>query len=109
MKILNVCDIMNPLYGGSVVRSFQISQHMIDAGYDVDLLTTSWNIDYKYISKITGGEKYILDVFGKTNSNNPKIIPKGLFKWIRQNIEKYDVYNEIAYIIEGVKKNICNT
>ena len=91
MKILNVCDIMNPLYGGSVVRSFQISQHMIDAGYDVDLLTTSWNIDYKYISKITGGEKYILDVFGKTNSNNPKIIPKGLFKWIRQNIEKYDV------------------
>ena len=60
-------------------------------GYDVDLLTTSWNIDYEYISNITGGEKYILDVLGRTNSNNPKIIPKGIFKWIRHNIEKYDV------------------
>ena len=90
MKILNVCDIMNPLYGGSIERAYQISKHMIDDGYDVDLLTTSWNIDHNYISNI-GGKKFILDVFGRKNSHNPKIIPKGIFKWIKFNIDKYDV------------------
>lgn len=91
MKILNVCDIMNPRHGGSIERAYQINKHLIDAGYDVDLLTTSWDIDYEYLRRLDCGEKYILQIYGNKNSKRPKIIPKGLFRWIKQNIEKYDV------------------
>jgi|APSaa5957512535_1039671.scaffolds.fasta_scaffold221245_2 hypothetical protein len=36
MKILNVIDAMNPIFGGSVERSFQINNHLGAAGIKVE-------------------------------------------------------------------------
>lgn len=91
MKILNVCDIMNPLYGGSVERSYQISFQLNNLGHEVDLLTTKWKLDKDYIKGIKGSKTFILKAIALRTGINPNLIPLGLNKWINSNLDNYDV------------------
>ena len=58
MKILNVIDLMNPIFGGSEERSFQMSQHLGASGDTVDLLTTSWCLDQEWIGELKKWEYF---------------------------------------------------
>lgn len=82
---------MNPLFGGSVERTYQISYQLNNLGHEVDLLTTKWNLDEDYVKTINGGKCHVLDAFAVRNGINPNLIPLGLNKWMNRNIKNYDV------------------
>jgi len=88
MKVLNVIDLMNPVFGGAEERVFQMSRHLRLAEVDVDILTTNWRLDREWISTLTGGNNYFVNAI-----HYRYLIPFGAGKWLDQNISKYDVVN----------------
>ena len=88
MKILNVIDLMNPVFGGAEERVFQMSRHLGLASVDVDILTTNYRLDQNWLSQLTSGNHYYVDAVYYRY-----LIPFGAKKWLNQNISKYDVIN----------------
>lgn len=86
MKILNVIDLMNPIFGGSVERSFQMNHHLGMAGIKVDTLTTKWCLDTEWISRLKSGDIYYVNAFFFRY-----LFPYGARKWLDDNISNYDV------------------
>ena len=86
MKILNVIDLMNPIFGGSEERSFQMSQHLGASGDTVDLLTTSWCLDQDWIGKLNSGNIFVVRAFFLRY-----LFPFGARKWLDENISNYDI------------------
>lgn len=86
MKVLNVIDLMNPIFGGAEERTYQMSRHLGLAGVSVDILTTKWRLDREWISKLPGGNNYFVDAL-----HCRYLIPFGARKWLNQNISNYDV------------------
>ncbi len=87
MRILNVCDLMNPAIGGGATeRSYQMSQYLVISGEDIDILTTKWNLDRDYLSKLNGVNCYFVNAFYCRY-----LFPIGARKWLEQNISNYDV------------------
>jgi glycosyltransferase involved in cell wall biosynthesis len=86
MKVLNVIDLMNPVFGGATERSYQISYYLGLAGINIDTLTTKWQLDKEWISKLPGGKSYFVDAL-----HCRYLFPFGAGKWLEQNICNYDV------------------
>lgn len=86
LKVLNVIDLMNPIFGGSEERSFQMSHHLGLKGVQVDILTTKWCIDTKWIEKLKCGDVYCMDAFFLRY-----LFPYGVNKWLEENVSNYDV------------------
>jgi len=86
MKILNVIDLMNPLFGGADERSFQMNYRLGLSGVKIDLLTTKWHLDEEWVSKLNGGDNYFVDAFFFRY-----LFPYGARKWLNENISNYDL------------------
>lgn len=87
MKILNVLDVMNPVFGGGGgERSYQMSRYLAFAGENVDILTTNWNLDTEYTSKLKGINCYPVDAWYCRY-----LFPLGVKKWLMRNITNYDL------------------
>ena len=46
-KILMVHDTIDPLHGGSIERSMQVSKSLAERGYQIDLLSLKRNFNFK--------------------------------------------------------------
>ena len=105
MKMLNVIDLMNPVFGGSEERTFQMSHHLGAAGIKVDLLTTKWCLDKEWASKLKSGNIYYVDAFFFRY-----LFPYGARKWLDDNISNYDVvhisknWSVLAYLAARAAK-----
>jgi glycosyltransferase involved in cell wall biosynthesis len=87
MRILNVIDLMNPASGGGATeRSCQMSRYLALAGEHVDILTTKWNLDVEYMTKLTGVRCHQLNALYLRY-----LIPVGAKKWLQQNIANYEL------------------
>lgn len=86
MKVLNVIDLMNPIFGGSAERVYQMSRYLGLAGVTVDLLTTKWQLDREWVSKLQGGKGYFINAL-----HYRYLFPFGAKKWLNQNISNYEV------------------
>ena len=86
MKVLNAIDLLNPVFGGATERSYQMSYYLGLAGVNIDTLTTKWRLDKEWLSKLPGGQSYIVDAL-----HCRYLFPFGARKWLGQNISNYDV------------------
>lgn len=87
MKILNVVDLMNQgSAGGSATRSYQMSRHLALGGEQVDILTTNWDLDIEYVTKLTEVNWHSVNaVYFRY------LFPLGAKAWLQKNISNYDV------------------
>lgn len=87
MKILNVVDLMNQgSAGGSATRSYQMSRHLALGGEQVDMLTTNWDLDIEYVTKLTEVNWHSVNaVYFRY------LFPLGAKAWLQKNISNYDV------------------
>lgn len=86
MRVLNVIDLLNPVFGGASERSYQLSYYLGSKGINIDILTTKWKLDNEWISKLPSGRNYVLDAMYCRY-----LFPSGARKWLDQNIFNYDV------------------
>ena len=86
MKVLNVIDLLNPVFGGATERSYQMSYYLGLAGVNIDTLTTKWRLDKDWLSNLPGGHNYFVDAL-----HCRYLFPFGARKWLDQNISNYDV------------------
>ena len=86
MKILNVIDLMNPVFGGAEERSFQMSQYLELSGISVDLLTTKWCLDKDWVERLEIGNIYYVEAFFLRY-----LFPYRARKWLDNNISNYNV------------------
>jgi glycosyltransferase involved in cell wall biosynthesis len=87
MRILNVIDVVNPASGGGATeRSCQMSRYLALAGEHVDILTTKWDLDIEYMTKLTGVNCHELNALYFRY-----LIPVGAKKWLQQNIANYEI------------------
>lgn len=87
MKILNVIDLMNQgSAGGSATRSYQMSRYLALGGEHIDILTTNWDLDIGYITKLTDVNWHSVNaVYCRY------LFPIGAKAWLQKNISNYDV------------------
>jgi glycosyltransferase involved in cell wall biosynthesis len=85
MKLLNVMDEMNPIFGGAAERTYQMSRYLGLAGVNIDLLTTKSRLDEEWVSNLSGGDSYFLNAL-----HFRYLFPFGARKWLDKNIENYD-------------------
>ena len=107
MRILNVLDVMNPVFGGGgTERSYQMSRYLALAGENVDILTTNWNLDVEYASRLKGINCYPVDAWYCRY-----LFPFGVKKWLMRNITNYDLvhlsknWSLLSQIAGGVAAN----
>ncbi len=86
MKILNVNEKMNPTFGGSEERTYQISRYVGLAGIHIDILTTQWGLDTEWVSTLPGGRTYSVKALYYRY-----LFPLGARQWLEKNIANYDV------------------
>jgi len=78
---------MNPASGGGATdRDYQMCQHLALAGEEVDLLTTEWNLDEAYISRLSGVNCHAVNALYCRY-----LLPLGARKWLERRISSYDV------------------
>jgi glycosyltransferase involved in cell wall biosynthesis len=87
VRILNVIDLMNPASGGGATeRSCQMSKYLALAGEDVDILTTTWDMDARYVAGLTGvGCHPVKALYCRY------LLPLGVGKWLEENLGNYDL------------------
>jgi glycosyltransferase involved in cell wall biosynthesis len=85
---------MNPLFGGSQERVFQMSKFLGDLGVQVDILTTSHRLDRAWLNQLKCGELFVLD-----SLYCRYLFPFGAKKWLNKNMHKYDAVH--------IAKNWC--
>ncbi len=86
MKVLNVIELLNPIFGGATERAYQMSYYLGLGGVHIDTLTTKWRLDREWVSKLLGGKAYFVDAL-----HCRYLFPIGAKKWLDQNISNYDV------------------
>lgn len=87
MKILNVVDLMNEgSAGGSSTRTYHMSQSLARLGEKVEILTTNWDIDINFTSKISGVKWHSINaIFFRY------LFPLTAYAWLERNIRDYDI------------------
>lgn len=87
MKILNVTDLMNPFSGGgATTRAYQMCRYLALGGVQVDMLTTNWDLDIKYVSDLPEVDWHSVNAL-----HCRYLFPIGAKAWLQKNIANYDV------------------
>lgn len=106
MNILSVSDLMNPAIGGGATdRDYQMCRHLALAGESVDLLTTDWQLDKEYVSKLSGVKCHAVKaVYCRY------LVPLGARKWLEHRIAKYDVVHisKNWSLLANIAANVAN-
>lgn len=88
MKVLQVIQFFSPNHGGSVTVPYEISKRLHNAGHDVTIITTDFQIDNEFINSLDGME--IIPFHCQINVGGLLVSPQ-MKKYLKQNINKFDV------------------
>lgn len=87
MKILNVIDLINEgSAGGSSTRTYYMSQSLAKRGENIEILTTNWDLDINFATKIQGIKWHSINAILFRY-----LLPFSAQSWLEKNITNYDI------------------
>ena len=88
MKILQVVQFFSAKHGGSAMVPYEMSKHLHDAGHDVTVLTTDFQMDNDFIDSLDGVE--VVPFHCQMNIGS-LLISSSMKKYLKENINKFDI------------------
>ena len=88
MKILQVVQFFSAKHGGSAMVPYEMSKHLHNAGHDVTVLTTDFQMDNDFIDSLDGVE--VVPFHCQMNIGS-LLISSSMKKYLKQNINKFDI------------------
>ena len=88
MKILQVVQFFSAKHGGSAMVPYEMSKHLHDAGHDVTVLTTDFQMENYFIDSLDGVE--IIPFHCQMNIGS-FLVSSSMKKYLKQNINKFDI------------------
>ena len=88
MKILQVVQFFSAKHGGSAMVPYEMSKHIHDAGHDVTVLTTDFQMDNDFIDSLDGVE--VVPFHCQMNIGS-LLISSSMKKYLKENINKFDI------------------
>ena len=88
MKILQVVQFFSAKHGGSAMVPYEMSKHLHDAGHDVTVLTTDFQMDNDFIDSLDGVEVVPFHCHMNIGS---LLISSSMKKYLKENINKFDI------------------
>ena len=88
MKILQVVQFFSAKHGGSAMVPYEMSKHLHNAGHDVTVLTTDFQMDNDFIDSLDGVE--VIPFHCQMNIGS-LLVSSSMKKYLKQNINKFDI------------------
>lgn len=88
MKILQVIQFFSAKHGGSAMVPYEISKHLHNAGHDVTVITTDFQMENDFIDSLDGVE--VIPFHCQMNIGS-LLISTSMKKYLKQNINKFDI------------------
>lgn len=88
MRILQVVQFFSPNHGGSAVVPYELSKHLRDAGHDVTVVTTDFEMNGDFINSLDGVE--VLPFHCQMNIGG-FLVSSSLIKYLWHHIDEFDV------------------
>ena len=88
MKILQIVQFFSAKHGGSAMVPYEMSKHLHNAGHDVTVLTTDFQMDNDFIDSSEGVD--VVSFHCQMNIGS-LLISSSMKKYLRQNITKFDI------------------
>ena len=88
MKILQIVQFFSAKHGGSAMVPYEMSKHLHNAGHDVTVLTTDFQMDNDFIDFLDGVE--VIPFHCQMNIGS-LLISSSMKKYLKQNINKFDI------------------
>lgn len=94
MKILQVVQFFSAKHGGSAMVPYEMSKHLHDAGHDVTVITTDFQMENDFIDSLDGVE--VIPFHCQMNIGS-LLISTSMKKYLKQNVNKFDIIHMHNY------------
>ena len=88
MKILQIVQFFSAKHGGSAMVPYEMSKHLHNAGHDVTVLTTDFQMENDFIDSLDGVE--VIPFHCQMNIGS-LLISSSMKEYLKQNINKFDI------------------
>ena len=88
MKILQIIQFFSAKHGGSAMVPYEMSKHLHNAGHDVTVLTTDFQMENDFIDSSDGVE--VIPFHCQMNIGS-LLVSSSMKKYLKQNINKFDI------------------
>lgn len=88
MRILQVVQFFSPNHGGSAMVPYEMSKHLRNAGHNVTVITTDFQMNNDFIDHLNGVE--VIPFHCQMNIGS-LLVSHSMNDYLRENIDKFDI------------------